>query len=414
MKATAFFGRCEASPLVRSERFSASWSSTRPPTLRNRSILAASSCLGTFVASTGLNSCKRVRLTFTGSATQRGRCSASTELVQGRCQRARGLALLGKSAATSRSDFTPRASLLRRGSTRRTRTSSCQAPTLNASRSRSTERRRRGSSIPSGTGLNHLRSWPMRCTATSCSCATTCWGWTTQDLLAPFTPWGAFWLFTVWLMPRSVASLDGAPLMIRGRSSHRVPFGTGAALKRILAASAKGEPYRVYAPDVFLQLKIALAALQLFCADRGREDPIQCLKSAAQMHQGVDAQQLHCELVNLGYLSALRHAQRISRDPATMLRHLHGWFDAFRTLKFVHRLTRIFPKVELLEAIRTARFVGNGSAQLEDLQQLRLALVDLERSRTVQVGAGSQCTSTSSVSRPPPTKMVPDVGVAST
>lgn len=211
-----------------------------------------------------------------------------------------------------------------------------------------------------------------------------------------------------------ILQLDGAPLMIRGRSSHRVPFGTGAALKRILAASAKGEPYRVYAPDVFLQLKIALAALQLFCADRGREDPIQCLKSAAQMHQGVDAQQLHCELVNLGYLSALRHAQRISRDPATMTRHLHGWFDAFRTLKFVHRLTRIFPKVELLEAIRTARFVGNGSAQLEDLQQLRLALVDLERSRTVQVGAGSQCTSTSSVSRPPPTKMVPDVGVAST
>src|SRR5215510_9289228 len=134
-----------------------------------------------------------------------------------------------------------------------------------------------------------------------------------------------------------ILQLDGAPLMIRGRSSHRVPFGTGAALKQILAQAARGEPYRVYAPDVFLQLKIALAALQLFCADRGREDPIQCLKSAAQMHQGVDAQQLHCELVNLGYLSALRHAQRISRDPATMLRHLHGWFDAFRTLKFVHR-----------------------------------------------------------------------------
>jgi hypothetical protein len=211
-----------------------------------------------------------------------------------------------------------------------------------------------------------------------------------------------------------ILQLDGAPLMIRGRSSHRVPFGTGAALKRILASSAKGEPYRVYAPDVFPQLKISLAALQLFCADRGREDPIQCLKAAGQMHQGVDAQQLHCELMNLGYLSALRHAQRISRDTATMLRHLHSWFDAFRTLKFVHQLTRIFPKVELLEAIRTARFVGNGSAQLEDLQQLRLALVDLERSRPVQFGTGSQCTSTSSVSRPPPTKMVPDVGVAST
>ena len=211
-----------------------------------------------------------------------------------------------------------------------------------------------------------------------------------------------------------ILQLDGAPLMIRGRSSHRVPFGTGAALKRILAASAKGEPYRVYAPDVFLQLKMSLAALELFCADCGREDAIGYLKAAGRMHGGLDAQQLHSELVNLGYLSALRHAQRVSRDSATMLRHLHNWFDAFRTLKLIHQLTLTFPKVELLEAIRTATFVDNGSAQLEDLQQLRLALVDLERSRPAHVGAGSQCTSTSSVSRPPPTKMVPDVGVAST
>ncbi len=176
-----------------------------------------------------------------------------------------------------------------------------------------------------------------------------------------------------------ILQLDGAPLMIRGRSSHRVPFGTGAALKQILAAAARGERYRIYAPEVFLHLKICLAALELLSADRGREDPIVYLKTAARIHQGVDAHRLHDELVELGYLSAVRHAQMISRDSLTMSRHLHTWFDAFRTLKLIHRLSRLFPKVELVDAVRTASFVSHVSAQPGDLEQLRFALVGLER-----------------------------------
>ena len=176
-----------------------------------------------------------------------------------------------------------------------------------------------------------------------------------------------------------ILQLDGAPLMIRGRSSHRVPFGTGAALKQILAAATRGEGYRVYPPEVFLHLKICLAALELLSADRGREDPIHYLRAAARIHPGVDAQQLHDELAELGYLSAVRHAEKVSRDSLTMSRHLHTWFDGFRTLKLIHRLTRFLPKIALLDAVAAAPFVNEVSASPQSLEQLRFSLVGLER-----------------------------------
>lgn len=178
-----------------------------------------------------------------------------------------------------------------------------------------------------------------------------------------------------------ILQLDGAPLMIRGRSSHRVPFGTGAALSKIVAGAARGERYRIYAPEVFLHLKVWLAALELLSADRASKDPRQYLKTAARLHDGVDAQQLHREMAEFGFLSAVCRAQKISLDPSTMARHLHTWFDAFRTLKLIHRLTRLFPKMELLDAVRAAPFLGEVAAQPQNLEQLRYSLVDLEQRR---------------------------------
>ena len=177
----------------------------------------------------------------------------------------------------------------------------------------------------------------------------------------------------------AIVRLDGAPLMIRGRSSHRVPFGTGAALKQILADAARGEGYRVHPPEVFRHLKVCLAALELLSADRGREDPRHYLKMAARAHAGVDAERLHDEMAQLGYLSAVRHAEKISKDASTMSRHLHTWFDAFRTLKLIHRLTRLFPKVPLVDAVAAAPFVSGATAPPNDLEQLRFSLLGLER-----------------------------------
>jgi hypothetical protein len=190
-----------------------------------------------------------------------------------------------------------------------------------------------------------------------------------------------------------ILQLDGAPLLIRGRSSHRVPFGTGAALKQILAAAARGEGYRIYPPEVFLHLKVCLAALELLSADRGREDAIHYLKMAARAHPGVDAEQLHDEMEQLGYLSAVRHAEKISKDASTMSRHLHTWFDAFRTLKLIHRLTRLFPKIALADAVTAAPFMAEVCVPSQNLEQLRFSLMGLERklkASAVSAGDGAR------------------------
>ena len=41
-------------------------------------------------------------------------------------------------------------------------------------------------------------------------------------------------------------------------------------------------------------------------------------------------------LQQVGVNGANAHAQRQGKDAAARLRHLHTWFDGFRTLKFVH------------------------------------------------------------------------------
>lgn len=176
----------------------------------------------------------------------------------------------------------------------------------------------------------------------------------------------------------SIAQLDGTPLKIGGRPSRRAPFGTGAALNQILAATARGEGYKTYAPEVFLHLKVWLSALSLLSDDEAREDPEQYLRSAAKLYQGVDPRSLYREIADLGFPFALHRIRAISRDPRTLERHLHTWFDAFRTLKLIHRLTRLFAKKELLEAVRAAPFTRECARAADTLEALRRALTDLE------------------------------------
>jgi len=178
----------------------------------------------------------------------------------------------------------------------------------------------------------------------------------------------------------TILQLQRPVLLIGGRSSHRVPFGTGAALKHMLADAARGRVYRVYAPEVFQCLKVWLAALELLCTDPARSDLVDCLETAGRALGGADVDQLLRQMAAEGFLSAASHARQISPDASTMARHLHTWFDAFRTLKLIHRLTHSFPKVELLDAIRRAPFLEGIAAQATDLEQLRRMLADRDHS----------------------------------
>lgn len=110
---------------------------------------------------------------------------------------------------------------------------------------------------------------------------------------------------------------------LHDRRSARVPFGTGAALRKISGELAQGHEYRVLHPETFEQLKEVLHRLEYpperwlahFIDDKVR---------------GV--------LVQMGVPAALEKAWKTRPQPADRLRHLHTWFDALRTLKFLHGL----------------------------------------------------------------------------
>src|SRR5262249_15861456 len=176
----------------------------------------------------------------------------------------------------------------------------------------------------------------------------------------------------------SIIRLGGAPIIIEGRRSHRAPFGTGAALNQMLAAAERGERYETYAPEVFLHLKAWLRAVELLSHELARSDAHAQLIAACKLDDGVDPDLLHRELAHLGLRPALLHVRAISRDATGMARHLHTWFDAFLTLKLIHRLTLAFPKRELLEAVRTAPFVPDEARRADSLEALRRAFIRLE------------------------------------
>ena len=64
----------------------------------------------------------------------------------------------------------------------------------------------------------------------------------------------------------------GDPILIRGRVSHRVPFGTGASLRSILETESSGKKYETYAPEVFGYLSVWLRLVEQFHESRGNGD----------------------------------------------------------------------------------------------------------------------------------------------
>ena len=125
-----------------------------------------------------------------------------------------------------------------------------------------------------------------------------------------------------------IRRLSAPVIEIEARTSTRVPFGTGPALARI-----PRDPTVVpgYAPETFE----ALRAFHASVAEGTAPDP-----------------------PVPGLLDAIGY--RPGRDP----RATHTWFDAFRTLKFVHAARDAFPDVPLLETLGT---LYPGSRTPEDL-----------------------------------------------
>lgn len=130
-----------------------------------------------------------------------------------------------------------------------------------------------------------------------------------------------------------VGALSGAPLRLSGRTSDRVPFGTGVAVAQIREGLANGRPYEVYHPDVFIALKCWLNALET-AIGTGTERALETgLAHISSPLGDIIRRAVH----RVGFVEPLKKALRDVRGQV-LRKRVHDWHDGFRTLKLVHAL----------------------------------------------------------------------------
>ena len=130
-----------------------------------------------------------------------------------------------------------------------------------------------------------------------------------------------------------ISRLSGQCIQLQSRHSSRVPFGTGPAVAAIIATGRPEDAQIFDHPRCFE----ALAALLLSLPELAQA-PDAAL-SQLFVKRGLDAtvaKQANNALQTLGIQSGLSHCQRQSRSSPQFQRQFHQWFDAFRTLKFIH------------------------------------------------------------------------------
>ncbi len=135
------------------------------------------------------------------------------------------------------------------------------------------------------------------------------------------------------------------PIEIAARLSDRVPFGTGAAVGKLMEMEDPARDFLLYHPSVFALLRVWLESLPDFWQSRSSD--IAAVLSREQVSGPADGfskpsqkelQALVDGLEEIGAASALQHAFRQSSDSKQFKRQMHTWFDAFRTLKLIHYL----------------------------------------------------------------------------
>jgi hypothetical protein len=158
-----------------------------------------------------------------------------------------------------------------------------------------------------------------------------------------------FYLLNKLAKVAKVERSSAAAVRIQSRRSDRTPFGTG---RRVAETIASGER-DFYSPEVFDALRSLLTVFDSFSvhgsAERARTDvgalPPEIRQVVLSFFEDFDA------------MSELQAASREVRTPDARRRRVHSWFDAFRTLKFIHAVRdQCHPSVPWHAALAGAPF----------------------------------------------------------
>lgn len=133
------------------------------------------------------------------------------------------------------------------------------------------------------------------------------------------------------------------------RVSKRVPFGTGAAIEKIVSGERPG--YNLYDPRIFSILKEWIALMKQ-CFHQSTD---QIMARARDIDPGLGS-----FLVARGFLSVWPKIRSNLKDQKTYIRQFHNWFDGFETLKLINYLTKeYYPRISLLPAVENILELNN-------------------------------------------------------
>ncbi|BDX07971.1 hypothetical protein [Planctobacterium marinum] len=132
---------------------------------------------------------------------------------------------------------------------------------------------------------------------------------------------------------------------IQSRISQRVPFGTGPAVEQIISDKLNADSYCVYEPQIFVQLKALLATLSATSVS----------DLASIENSLVVNEQSKAFLDSAGFFNTCAKWRKQNYTQPHFLKAISDWFDAFRTLKYVHYLRdNYYPDIPISQALAKA------------------------------------------------------------
>ncbi len=145
-----------------------------------------------------------------------------------------------------------------------------------------------------------------------------------------------------------VLTLGNATIELTARTSDRVPFGTGPAVQQIITQQLSAKNYCYYHPEIFNQLKLVNVAF---------EGLFEQITEVMNWYQMLDDKAV-LALQSLGFEAFI--IKQAKSNQRQFYKQLNVWFDAFKTLKFIHYLRdNFYPNISLADAIELANFELN-------------------------------------------------------
>jgi hypothetical protein len=174
----------------------------------------------------------------------------------------------------------------------------------------------------------------------------------------------------------AIERLAGAPILLDGRISDRVPISTGKSLSEIVRRPDSEASYLLTHPLAFAHLAAWIRVLDALA----RRGAVALLAELPRGNPFFRADLLEGALEGMGTFEAVRGVIHEPGDARALLHRLHGWFDAFRTKELLEALAKGgLTKLPFRQALTEAPFTGLVDSTDENLEFLRRTLAERER-----------------------------------